>query len=268
MPHLSSPGTLILRTRLRGPRDQISLTVNTGGPLGLDEVTFEGEPGKVSDNRTSATLSGTIEDQPATIELVLRTGENSDKPATLTVTYHAGSDPTERPLRLEQLVLPWAPAPPPMPSTASVTPPQLAGGDATRGAAVFASDEAKCATCHMFRGHGKAVGPDLSNLHERDVASIFRDIAEPSATINPDYVPYTVAVKDGRVLSGIVKAEGADAIRVTDTNAQSTVVKRAEIEELRPTNTSIMPVGLAGAIGEQKLRDLVSYLTSPPEPKK
>jgi putative heme-binding domain-containing protein len=82
--------------------------------------------------------------------------------------------------------------------------------------------------------------------------------------INPDYISYTVALKDGRVAVGVVRAEGADAIRVSDTEAKTTVVPRAEIEELRPSATSIMPVGLVGAIGEAGMRDLVAYLTTPP----
>jgi putative heme-binding domain-containing protein len=77
-------------------------------------------------------------------------------------------------------------------------------------------------------------------------------------------VAYTVALKDGRVLVGIVRTEGADSIRVTDTDAKTTVIHRAEIEEFRPSATSIMPVGLMGTLGEGPLRDLLSFLTQPP----
>jgi putative heme-binding domain-containing protein len=73
-----------------------------------------------------------------------------------------------------------------------------------------------------------------------------------------------VGLKDGRVVVGIVRAEGEKAIRVIDTEAKATVVAREDIEELRPSGTSIMPVGLAGAIGEAKLRDLVEFLISNP----
>ena len=44
----------------------------------------------------------------------------------------------------------------------------------------------------VLRGEGFAVGPDLNNLVHRDYASVLRDIAEPSAAINPDAVGYTV----------------------------------------------------------------------------
>lgn len=93
---------------------------------------------------------------------------------------------------------------------------------------------------------------------------VYRDIAEPSAVIHPDYVPYTVALKDGQVLAGTVRAEGADALRVTNTDARTTTVNKSDVEELRPSATSIMPVGLTGAIGEAKMRDLMAFLMSPP----
>ena len=78
-------------------------------------------------------------------------------------------------------------------------------------------------------------------------------------------MPYTVALKDGRVLVGTVRAEGADAVKLNDTEAKSVVVKRSEVEEFRPSATSIMPVGLAGVIGEAGLRDLIAYLTVKPD---
>jgi putative heme-binding domain-containing protein len=73
-----------------------------------------------------------------------------------------------------------------------------------------------------------------------------------------------VALKDGRVLVGVVRAEGANAIRVTDTDAKTTVVSRTAIDELRPSSTSIMPVGLVGALGDGPVRDLLAFLTRVP----
>jgi putative heme-binding domain-containing protein len=105
----------------------------------------------------------------------------------------------------------------------------------------------------------------LSNLARPDIASVYRDIHDPSVTINPNYVAYAVALKDGRVAQGIVRAEGADAIRVLDTEAKETVIRRSEIEELRPTSSSIMPAGLIGVLGDEKLRDLLAFLTAPPK---
>ena len=109
-----------------------------------------------------------------------------------------------------------------------------------------------------FGGRGGTVGPDLTDIGRKGKEHIYRSIAAPSAEIAPDYLPYTVATRDGRVLAGVVRAEGADAIRVTDTNAKTTTLRREEIDQIRPSGTSIMPVGLAGGLGEAGVRDLIA----------
>ena len=87
-------------------------------------------------------------------------------------------------------------------------------------------------------------------------------IAAPSAEILPEYRPFTVALHDGRVLAGIVRAQQSDEITVTDTSAKTTALPRDAIEHIRPSGTSIMPVGLAGVLGNTGLRDLIAYLIS------
>ena len=78
--------------------------------------------------------------------------------------------------------------------------------------------------------------------------------------IVPEYLTYTVARKDGQIAVGVVHAEGVDAVRVFDINGNATVIPKVEIEEMRSSATSTMPVGLAGALGEEKMRDLIAYL--------
>jgi len=140
--------------------------------------------------------------------------------------------------------------------------PDLGGGVAKRGEKLFFSEQARCSQCHAFGGRGGTVGPDLTSVGRKGKEQIYRSIAAPSAEIAPEYVPYTVATRDGRVLAGIVRAEGADAIRVTDAGAKSTTLRRDEIDQIRPSGTSIMPVGLAGGLGEAGVRDLIAFLTS------
>jgi putative heme-binding domain-containing protein len=74
---------------------------------------------------------------------------------------------------------------------------------------------------------------------------------------------YTVASKDGRVMAGVVRAVGAETIQVTDTSAKMTMIARAEIDQIRPSGNSIMPVGLAAVLGPSNLRDLIAFLCRP-----
>ena len=131
---------------------------------------------------------------------------------------------------------------------------------------IFFGAQARCGQCHAYRGQGEAVEPDLSDVGRKGNNALYQSIAAPSLEIAPEYVPYTVAARDGRVLAGVVRAEGADAIRITDTTAKVTTLRRDEIEQIRPSATSIMPVGLAGAVGEAAVRDLIAFLTSSASP--
>jgi putative heme-binding domain-containing protein len=74
---------------------------------------------------------------------------------------------------------------------------------------------------------------------------VLRDIVDPSAVINPDYVPFTVELKNGRFLAGIPRADKDGAVRLFDTDAKETVVRQADIERLEPSPVSIMPKGYA-----------------------
>ena len=245
---LAKPGKLTMRGLVSAGNGKVSMAFAGGsGPF---VVSFAGE------SATSAAVGGAhsakldIEADGEPVELVV-TLTCRDAPATL-------RGPDSRP------TLGWAPAPLTTTAVPAAPPFALKGGDATRGEAVFRSEVAKCATCHQVGGIGGLVGPSLDAQAGKDLAAIYQSIAEPSAAIHPDYVPYTVALKGGKVAVGVVRAEGSDKLRVADINAQATIFDKSDVEELRPSATSIMPVGLAGAIGEAGMRDLLAYLSRRP----
>ncbi len=257
---LKTPGRLTLKGYLALPKGNATLRLRADAAI--EDASLGGASGSSSSG--SVDLGNETNGEPMELFVTVRTGK-AGKPLSLHATYVMADDPTERPVPSARFSVPWAPPAPPESSAPAPVPKEVAGGDATRGEAVFYSEEAKCSTCHAIRGKGGQVGPDLSNLVHKDAASVYRDIAEPSATINPDYVPFTVSTKDGRVLAGVVRAEGKDAIRVLGADAKATVIPRSEVEEIRPSATSIMPVGLPGAIGEARMRDLMAFLTKAPK---
>lgn len=61
---------------------------------------------------------------------------------------------------------------------------------------------------------------------------------------------------------GVVRALEGERIEIFDTDAKSILVSAFEVEEIRPSSSSIMPSGLAGAIGEAGMRDLIAFLTA------
>src|SRR4029079_4935457 len=101
------------------------------------------------------------------------------------------------------------------------------------------------------------------NLIHGDYASVLRDILHPSYAINPDYLSYTVVLNDGRVRVGVVHTAG-DTISIGDTKGVLTVVKRADVEEMHPSPVSTMPEKLPEQLGPERMRDLLTFLLTPP----
>ncbi|HEX3727424.1 MAG TPA: PA14 domain-containing protein, partial [Pirellulales bacterium] len=87
-------------------------------------------------------------------------------------------------------------------------------GDIQRGRELFfGNKQAICASCHAVQGQGGQIGPELSKIGAiRAPRDLVEAIVFPSASFARGYEPLNVVVDDGRVLSGIVARETADAI--------------------------------------------------------
>jgi putative heme-binding domain-containing protein len=195
------------------------------------------------------------------LSLDLETGPTP--PLALDLSYATDADPTLRPLPFNASLLPWAPAHHP-PPTSTGGKPELAGGDYERGRSLFYGERLKCSTCHRLRNQGNVIGPDLSNLTQRDAASVLRDLKEPNASINPDYVAYNVTLHDGRELTGFVRAQDAESLRLISADGKENIFHRAEVKELRASSVSLMPTGLIDTLKEEQVRDLLTFLLSEP----
>jgi putative heme-binding domain-containing protein len=201
--------------------------------------------------------------EPLYFTFAVETGQ-AGRPLSIGARYESNATGSRKKLERDRLLVPWAPFPttqPPAP--ASQETPRLAGGDARRGEEIFFGEQLRCSQCHAFGGRGGKSGPDLTEVGRKGRDHVYRSIAAPSAEIAPDYMTYTVATKDGRVMAGLVRAQEAERIEVTETSAKTTTIARAEIEQIRPSGNSIMPVGLAATLGPSNLRDLIAFLSRP-----
>ena len=164
------------------------------------------------------------------------------------------------------LSVPWTPEAAPE-ATLAVTPPpyELKGGNALKGRAVFYSEAAKCASCHSVGGEGGRIGPDLTGLRGADRSLVFQHINAPSDRIHPGYPSFSVALKGGQVSMGVVRLLDKTSLEIVDTDAKVLKVGVSDVEELRPSTSSVMPSGLAGTLGESAMRDLIEFLTVSPK---
>jgi putative heme-binding domain-containing protein len=138
-------------------------------------------------------------------------------------------------------------------------------GDATRGKAVWNASlvgAAQCAKCHMVRGVGGQVGPDLSMIGKKaSRENLYDSILTPSKAIADQYIQHSVTTTAEVTVSGLLIADTPAVITLRDANGKDTTIAKKEIEgQVRKLKTSIMPEDIVAALTEDELIDLVAYL--------
>jgi putative heme-binding domain-containing protein len=206
-------------------------------------------------------------DEFARVNVELETKHNTA--ASLTVSFSTAEDATERALPLRRFFQPWAPIEAISAETKGIsnreTIPELVGGSWGRGRRLFHDSRTQCSKCHAVDGDGPKIGPDLGNLVHRDYTSVLKDIVEPSRAINPDYLTHVISTSDGQVLTGVVSSDG-DQLVVADAKGEVKRIVRDDVEQMKPTGASVMPVELLNKLNDAERRDLLTYLlTSPPK---
>ena len=69
-----------------------------------------------------------------------------------------------------------------------------------------------------------------------------------------------IATQQGKVFTGVIGRETADSIHLRTADLAEIRISRGDIEEMRESNTSIMPKGLDTSLTPDELRDLMGYL--------
>ena len=130
-------------------------------------------------------------------------------------------------------------------------------GVATRGAMLFAQN---CSSCHLLKGVGYAVGPDIAIYQNKPVADFLTAILDPNAVIEPRFIAYNVETKDERSLTGLIAAENAASLTLLSGNGQRETVRRSDVVSLKASPLSLMPEGLEQALDAQGMADLIAYI--------
>ena len=277
---LQQPGQLTLRSRLLLPGNKVTLRLEASGGFSIKcgEITatsarfgakqFTEFVVKAKQPRQDKDARGgreqVLPSEEAPLELVVQTGTNSDV-FLLDASYHADFDPHERPLRLEHLFVPWAPTlQPPVAEENEGADGALIVGDPVKGREIFYGEEAKCSVCHTFAGRGGKVAADLTVSVRRSPEAVLRDIVEPNAAINPDYVSYVVQTDKGLTLTGLLQSANERQLTLIDSAAKLHHINRDEIEDIRANVGSLMPTGF-DKLGKEKLQDLVAFLCTEDE---
>ncbi len=123
-----------------------------------------------------------------------------------------------------------------------------------------------CGACHKLYGAGGTIGPDLTGAGRQDLNYLLENILFPSAVVPAEFRQATLSMKDGRILSGLIRERNPNAV-VLEMIGETITIGRPDIEEETTSTLSIMPEGQLDAISETNTIDLFGFLmsTAPPD---
>jgi putative membrane-bound dehydrogenase-like protein len=133
-------------------------------------------------------------------------------------------------------------------------------GDAQRGSEVY---KTACANCHRRGELGSDVGPNLATVVGHSPEKLVANILDPNADIQPGYQSFAGLLNTGEVLTGILSAESAHSLTLTQANGTSRTILRSEIDQWSGTGVSLMPEGFEQTITPAAMADLLAFLKSP-----
>ena len=132
------------------------------------------------------------------------------------------------------------------------------GGDVARGKAVF---QQQCTKCHRHGSEGAQVGPDLTGTAALPREELLIHILDPSRSVEGNYVQYTVATTEGRMINGLLASETKTTVELIDSEGKRQTILRQDIDEMAASKKSLMPDGFEKQVTPAQLNDLLAFLT-------
>ena len=132
-------------------------------------------------------------------------------------------------------------------------------GDAARGQSIYANQG--CAGCHLIRGEGSSLGPELTGIGaRRSVEYLHQALIDPGAAVPEGFLIVSVTTRDGRQVRGMRVNEDSFTIQIKDAANRFHSFRKADLADLRKEfGQSLMP-GYQGKLTAAEIDDLVAYL--------
>jgi len=134
-------------------------------------------------------------------------------------------------------------------------------GDPHSGEIVF-SGKGGCSACHMVRGHGGYLGPDLTEIGAKRRLAELRDaVLHPSTLATDGYLAVTLRNSGGKEIRGVVKQKSNWSISVLDETGQLHLLRGPEMHQLTVQPKQWMPEDYAERLTASEVQDLLAFLS-------
>ena len=118
----------------------------------------------------------------------------------------------------------------------------------------------RCARCHALGSYDGRFGPPLGSFPRSDRQAVIEALADPDAQLAPRYADVLLRASDGRLFSGRLVADTADAVLLEDTLGRRHRLRRGQVAALEPLAASRMPAALVDGLADGELRDLLAWI--------
>ena len=142
-----------------------------------------------------------------------------------------------------------------------VQPIQAVPGNPERGAAIY--EARSCATCHIVRGRGAGLGPELTAIGAlRGPTSLRESVIAPEAAQSPGYLVVRALSAEQVEIRGIRVAEDVFWVHIRDASGKLHSLEKKDLISLeRQLGATLMP-SYKSLLAASELDDLVAYLAS------
>lgn len=86
------------------------------------------------------------------------------------------------------------------------------------------------------------------------------NILDPNRAVDANYFGFTLITRQGKAFTGLVKSETANSITIRMPEGKEETILRSDIDELKTSGLSLMPVGFEKNITVDQMSDLISFL--------
>jgi putative heme-binding domain-containing protein len=131
-----------------------------------------------------------------------------------------------------------------------------------QGKMMFAAT--RCISCHVMRGEGGSIGPDLTQLGSRfSTNDMLEHIIDPNKEVSDQYAATVFTMKDGSSILGRLTNEDKENYHISQNPFAPEVIReipKKDVINTKYSRISLMMPGLINRLNSEELKDLLAYL--------
>jgi cytochrome c oxidase cbb3-type subunit III len=140
--------------------------------------------------------------------------------------------------------------------------PETVPGNSQRGEELYRT-KGNCTQCHIIRGQGGSLGPELTEIGaRRNAARLRASVLDPETTIPEGFLQVRLVTADGRRITGVRLDEDTFTIQLRDLNGRLYSFVKQDLKDLQKDSGKTPMPNFRAVFSATEADDLIAYLVS------